>query len=288
MTDLQRTEFEILKEIVRVCDELELTYFLVCGSALGAAKYKGFIPWDDDVDVALPREDYRVFCEKAQSMLPEHLFLQNHRTDPFYPLIFSKVRNSNTTFVEKSYGGLNINHGIYVDVFPLDGYPEEIHLQDKLEKEKHRYIMARLCCINVPRTWKTALLVAWQKLCGIHRNPAKIVSRVEDHLSQYSTDESKLWCNHGNWQKKLEYAPREQYGEGQWAEFEGLRVRIPEKIDAYLTQKYGSWRDDPPKSDMEGHHYNYICDTERSYKEYVVKISERKIRLKTEHSAEKV
>jgi lipopolysaccharide cholinephosphotransferase len=59
---LQKAEFEILCEFVRICDELKLTYFLVCGTALGAVKYGGFIPWDDDVDVALPRKDYEIFC----------------------------------------------------------------------------------------------------------------------------------------------------------------------------------------------------------------------------------
>lgn len=280
MTDLQRIEFKMLKEFVRICDELELTYFLVCGSALGAAKYKGFIPWDDDVDVALPRADYEIFCKKAQEMLPEHLFLQNSDTDKYYPLIFSKIRNNGTTFVEKPYAKTNINHGIYIDVFPLDGYPEDVKLQEKVEKEKHRYNMTRLCCLNVPRTWKTALLVAWQKLCRVHRNPAKFVARLEKCITKYTTDNSAMWCNHGNWQGTREYAPREQYGNGIWAEFEGLRVRIPEKIDEYLTQKYGDWRSDPPKSEMVGHHYHYICDTERSYQEYVLKSSKRKIQFK--------
>jgi lipopolysaccharide cholinephosphotransferase len=72
MNKLQSLEFDMLKEFVRICDDLGLKYYLVCGSALGAAKYGGFIPWDDDVDEALPRPDYEIFCEKAQSMLPDH------------------------------------------------------------------------------------------------------------------------------------------------------------------------------------------------------------------------
>lgn len=284
MTDLQRTEWKILKEFVRICDELELTYFLVCGSALGAVKYKGFIPWDDDIDVALPREDYEIFCQKAQAMLPKYLFLQNHHTDKYYPLIFSKIRNNNTTFIEKSYAGTNINHGIYIDVFPIDGYPRDGKSQDCLEKEKKHYLLTRLCCLNVPRTWKTRLLVGLQKLCGVHKNPSKFVNRFEQHLKQYSTSQANIWCNHGNWQGKLEYAPREQYGQGIWAEFEGLRVRIPQKIDDYLTQKYGDWRSDPPKIEMNGHHYYEICDTEHSYQEYIIKSSKHKVRFKKDLS----
>ena len=271
MTELQKIEFDILKEFVRICEELNLTYFLVCGSALGAAKYKGFIPWDDDIDVALPREDYEIFCERAQGLLPKHMFLQNHHTDKKFPLIFSKIRNSNTTFIEKSLAKLDINHGIYIDVFPLDGYPEDVQLQILLEKEKRRYDLMRLCCLNVSRTWRTRLLIVVQKICGVHRRPSRFVSRVEQHIKQYTPKDSNIWCNHGNWQGKLEYASREQYGEGIFAEFEGIRVRIPEKIDEYLTQKYGKWQEDPPKNEMEGHHYYYVCDTEHSYKGYTVK-----------------
>ena len=70
MTELQRTEFEILKSVIRICDENDIEYYLVCGSALGAVKYQGFIPWDDDVDIGIFREDYTKFCEIAQSELP--------------------------------------------------------------------------------------------------------------------------------------------------------------------------------------------------------------------------
>lgn len=280
MNDLQRTEFEILKEFVYICEKLELTYFLVCGSALGAAKYKGFIPWDDDIDVALPREDYEFFCKNAQKLLSGHLFLQNYHTDQHFPMIFSKIRNSNTTFIEKSHSKTNINHGVYIDVFPLDGYPKEKERQECLEKEKRYYNLMRLCCLDVPRTWKTNLLVFMQKMFGVHKKPSKFVSRLERHIKQYSTDDSDLWCNHGNWQGKLEYAPRWQYGEGRFAEFEGLRVRIPEKIDEYLVQKYGDWKSDPPVCKQEGHHYCLICDTEHSYKEYIVKESKHTVRFK--------
>ena len=91
MTELQSVEFSLLKSFVNICDELGLTYYLVCGSALGAVKYSGFIPWDDDIDVALPRNDYELFCEKAPALLPAGYFLQNHKTDKNYPRIYSKI-----------------------------------------------------------------------------------------------------------------------------------------------------------------------------------------------------
>ena len=269
MTELQKKELEILREFIRVCDELNLTYFLVCGSALGAEKYAGFIPWDDDIDVGMPREDYVVFCEKAQELLPPHLFLQNHKTDREYPLIFSKIRNSNTTFIETSLSKRKINHGIYIDVFPLDGYPSKESLICKVELVKKIYALARLSCLEFDQTWKTKIFVSLLKLFQVHKNFYKVVDFVEREISKYSNNESLILCNHGNWQGKLEYAPIDQYGKGKYANFEGVRVRIPVKINEYLTQKYGDWRNDLPDDQKEGHHYHQICDCHRSYVEYM-------------------
>ena len=170
MTDLQKAELAILKEFIRICDSLHLTYYLVCGTALGAAKYSGFIPWDDDIDVALPREDYEVFCAKAQEMLPSYLFLQNYKTDPRYPLFFSKIRDSRTTYIEKSFAHLPIHHGVYIDVFPLDGYPDDCEQQKKVEKAKRKYHLKRLCCISFQKTWKVSLLVAAQRGLRMHKH----------------------------------------------------------------------------------------------------------------------
>ena len=79
MNDLQKVEFELLKVFIETCEKLNLNYFLVCGSALGAVRHGGFIPWDDDMDVGMYREDYNKFMELAPALLPEGLFLQNYR-----------------------------------------------------------------------------------------------------------------------------------------------------------------------------------------------------------------
>ena len=135
MTELQQIEKNILACALEIVDRLHLTYFLVCGSALGAVKYNGFIPWDDDIDIAMPRKDYTAFCEKAGELLPPHLFLQNCHTEKNFPYIFSKIRDSRTTYIEKGMAGLDINHGVYIDVFPLDGYPVELKEQRWLENK---------------------------------------------------------------------------------------------------------------------------------------------------------
>ena len=270
MTDLQKIEFDMLREFANICDKLGLTYYLVCGSALGVAKYNGFIPWDDDVDVALLRPDYEIFCDKAQSLLPPHLFLQNHMTDSRYPYLFSKLRNSETTFIESGLTWLDMNHGVYIDIFPIDGYPATIPEQQKLEKRKRILKLQCLSAVkpNANMRWMTRAFLRAERLCGCHKRTAKTLAKLTCLLSAYRPESSDIWCNHGNWQGKLEYAPREQYGNGTWATFEGLRVRIPEQYDAYLTQKYGDWRADLPKEQQVGHHYAEIIDVERPYTHY--------------------
>lgn len=269
MNELQQKEFEILKCFIQICEKLNLTYYLVCGSALGAVKYKGFIPWDDDVDVALPREDYEIFCEKAGEFLPNGLFLQTYKTDKAYPSIFAKIRNSNTAYFEKTIAKLPINHGVYIDVFPLDGYPEDKKLQKNLEIKKEYYKLLISSVFESDCSFKVKVLRKIFRFFGVHKRTAKILAKYEKMISAYPTENSELICNHGNWQGKLEYAPKEHYGMGASASFEGLQVRIPEKYDEYLAQKYGDWRADIPADEQVGHHLYSLLDLNKSYTEYI-------------------
>lgn len=280
MTGLQKVEFEMLQEAIRICDELQLNYYLVCGSALGAAKYHGFIPWDDDVDIGLFREDYDAFISKAQERLPMHLFLQNHMTDPQCPHIFSKIRNNDTTYIEKSVSHLNIHHGVYIDVFPLDGYPKDAKAQTALERKKIECQKKISCVFTFQRSLKGKCGMWYRRARGYHKKTADILEDYIHAVSQNSPYESELICNHGNWQGKLEYAPREQYGEGAWAEFEGLKVRIPEKCDEYLTQKYGDWRADLPPEQQVGHHFAEVIDLNRPYTDYIEHLKSGNICIK--------
>lgn len=269
MTPLQQKEFELLKLFVQLCNRLELRYYLVCGTALGAVKYGGFIPWDDDVDVAMPRKDYEIFLEKAPALLPEGIFLQNYRTDPAFPQIFSKLRNSNTTYIEKSAAKLPINHGIYIDIFPLDGYPEEHCRQLWLEMRKKFYLHALGTAFAEPAPMKSRIIFWMKRIMGFHRHSQKFAEKYDQMIRGYTPENSDRWCNHGNWQGTKEYAPREQYGEGADFLFEGLPVRVPEQYSEYLTQKYGNYAQDPPEQEQVGHHYHEVCDINLPYTYYV-------------------
>ncbi len=269
MTELQETELDLLQYFVEICDKLKLKYFLVCGSALGAVKYDGFIPWDDDIDVALKREDYEIFCAHAQSMLPKNIFLQNYKTESTFPHIYSKLRNSDTTYIETSAKKLDINHGIYIDIFPLDGYPRNKFTQIIFELKKRIFESMILSAYDVRRTGKSYILYKIYKLLGVQSHTRTIASRYDRMIKKYKVENSTVIANHGNWQGKLEYAPREQYGAGSMKKFEFLEVRVPEKYDEYLTQKYGDWMKELPDEQKVGHHYYIACNTKIPYTKFI-------------------
>ena len=264
MNELQQTEFALLKMFDQVCAKLGLKYFLVCGSALGAAKYQGFIPWDDDIDVALYRSDYEIFCECAAALLPAHVFVQNFHTDPGFPAIYSKLRDLTAPYVEKSARNLPIRHGVFIDVFPLDGYPDGWLARRRLECRKRIYKHALAAAFCLDRSGGAQLLYLANWVLGTPKRTAQIAQKYTDLICRYPARTSGVLCNHGNWQGILDYAPGEQYGDGVWTMFEGLPVRIPARYDQYLTQKYGDWRSDPPPEQQKGHHDNAACVPERA------------------------
>lgn len=269
MNPLQQAEFELLQAFVVVCEKLDLRYYLVCGSALGAMKYQGFIPWDDDVDVALPREDYERFLEEAKDLLPEHIFIQNYKTDPYFPHVYTKLRNSNTTFIEEAAAHLSINHGVYIDVFPLDGYPKGKWRGKTFELRKKLYTWQQYCALRGDKNPKVRFRNQIFRLLGYHKRTAKTLGKLDRFYSRYPAETSAVWCNHGNWQRSLEYASRIQYGDGVYVTFEGLRVRVPEQYDMYLTQKYGDWRAELPAEKQVSHHLWLVCDVDVPYTHYV-------------------
>lgn len=271
MNELQKTELEMLTIFTEICETLRLHWFVVCGTALGAVKYGGFIPWDDDIDVALPREDYEIFLREAPKLLPGHIFLQNYHSDPAFPHIYSKLRNSNTTYIEAGAAHLDMHHGVYIDVFPLDGYPGDPREARRFERKKKVYSWMQYCALRDGRKLRVRLR-NWAFRClGFHRRTAKTLARMESLYCRYPARDSNIWCNQGNWQGKREYAPKGQYGDGLWLTFEGLPVRVPADFDAYLTQKYGNWRQEPPKTEQVGSHRALVCDLNRPYTDYAAR-----------------
>ncbi len=124
LNQLHDTLFEILEEIIRVCDILKIEYFAIGGSAIGVYFWKDIIPWDDDMDIGMARDNYNRFLKEAPAVLKPEFFLAWYGSDPETPFYFAKLRKRNTLFMEEACRKLNMNQGIYVDVFPFDKVPK--------------------------------------------------------------------------------------------------------------------------------------------------------------------
>lgn len=114
---------QILCATDKICTEHHLTYWLEGGTLLGAVRHHGFIPWDDDMDISMPRKDYEQFLKIAPQLLPKDLFLQTQQSDPQYKLPIAKIRKRGTLLIETGEtGNENYCHGIFIDIIPNDYY----------------------------------------------------------------------------------------------------------------------------------------------------------------------
>lgn len=268
MNDVQRKVFGMFKQFSDICNKLDLKYFLVNGSALGAKKYGGFISWDDDLDVAMPRKDYEIFLAKAAEYLPDNMFLQNYRTDPAFPFVYSKLRDLDTTFIEESVKNIDMNHGIYMDIFPLDSCNSESGIFSKIKAFRIKILnWFHFCALDDKSSFKIRVRNSVLRALGFHKRTAESLRKIEKLVSD-SSDDTVYLCNYSDRQGKGRIL-REWYGEGTKAEFEGIQVVIPEKIDDYLTKKYGEWRRELPESEQKSHHKAFLCDTEKPFTEFV-------------------
>lgn len=123
LRELQLSELEILKVFKSLCEKYHLKYYLTAGTLLGAVRHGGFIPWDDDIDVAMPRDDYDRFAAICKTDLPNIFFYQSTETDPNFPYFFSKIRRNGTEVYEPHLDKVDIHKGHYIDIFPMDICP---------------------------------------------------------------------------------------------------------------------------------------------------------------------
>lgn len=267
MKPLQRVQLEMLKVVVGFCEQHALRWFLLGGSALGAVRHKGFIPWDDDIDVGLPRPDYDRLLEILKRDLQAPFFLQTRETDLEYPLHFAKVRNSATTFIQSNMAHLRMNHGIGIDLFPLDGYPSStgrITFWFILFKVMRGMLMHKYGIRSDKR------VVRWgMKLVSLPFTTRFLHAAVEWCVRRTDYESSEMIHNWwGAWGIK-EVMPKRVFGEGRQVPFESLICRIPTDFESYLSRIYGEYMKLPPEDKRVSHHVSDVIDCEKSYCEYL-------------------
>lgn len=243
---LQMRELDMLLEVDRICQKYQLRYYLIGGSALGAVRHGGFIPWDDDVDIAIPRHDYERFLGVCSKELSDTYYLQTYKGQPHFPFSYAKVNMHNTTFIEPAWQRLKMHHGVFIDVFPLDGVPERRVFrtaQDILFK------LARRLPVGVSKhiTFWRSLAMDW------------IISRV-------STDKADNWANRVGGPREI--MDRATFGTPRFMEFEGHQLPVPERCEKYLTNMYGNYMELPSPEQRHGHN-PLVVDLHRSYLEYL-------------------
>lgn len=264
---LKKIELSMFADFVKVCNRLNLKYYLLGGTLLGAVRHKGFIPWDDDIDVGMPRKDYDIFMSTGQQLLSEKLFLQNIDTDKKYYLNFAKIRNCETTFVETSYKRHKINHGAYIDIFPLDYFPDDEKKRNAFHR-KNSFYKRRIAAEFYYPKGKTLKFRIATSILRILFPSAKKISQKREHLFK-SVEKSSWLANYcGAWGAR-EIVPEDWYGEGTELCFEGIKVNAPKEYDKWLTQVYGDYMQLPPVEKRKGHHFVEVIDLEKSYREYM-------------------
>lgn len=267
--DVQKIELEILNEFKQICEKENLRYFLFAGTLLGAVRHQGFIPWDDDVDVVMPRKDYDRFLEIAQSKLPDFLFLQTFNTDDKYINNFAKLRNINTTMIENSVKKLEMNHGIYMDIFPLDGIPDNkiirkiyyFHLRSLIRMQSYFYEEDSNYRIKPELMLKRFVV----KKCNEHN----IKLKIDELMRKNDYDKCKCVASLMSNYREKAFFDKKIFKGVCMLPFEGISFACPSGYVELMTQLYGDYLELPPEDKRGMRHNHYIVDTENSFIKYV-------------------
>ena len=271
MTDLQGKLLDMLVWFDHFCRENHLRYYAIGGTLLGAVRHEGFIPWDDDVDVAMPRPDYDRLAQLMGSWIHDDFIMleTENSKDEKYCFPFSKLYNITTTMYENVNTGLK--RGVYVDVFPLDGIGNgeqpDWKWFGKIRRRCQIHV-ARVTGIREGRSFmKNAAAVLAKAVPNRILNNHALRLKICEMCRKYDFDSSD-WAGNllGNWEGR-EIMPREYFGEPTPYRFEGHEILSFEKAEEFLTSLYGNWHELPPEEERGLYHDYISCDPYKSYLE---------------------
>ncbi len=231
---INAVQIRLLRATAKVCETLGIQWFMVHGSLLGTIRNGAFIPYDDDIDIAMKRSDYDRFLKEAPALLEEHYFVQSTASDKNYPLLFAKVRDTRTTYICDTVRHIRMNHGIYIDIFPIDNALKLRGFNRLLEKALHLRVSASLYVENLSLCQKIKRLMVYL-YCPSTRSALKKLNKL--YVSAPINGQVRFTGG-----KSTEMSlPSEWFDCLEKHTFEGMDVWVPAKYDQYLRAIYGDY-----------------------------------------------
>lgn len=257
-------EQEILDVIHKICIDNNLRYSLAYGTLLGAVRHGGFIPWDDDIDIMMPREDYEEFLKIWNDLMPDNYVCQNNHTDCDFPNNFSKIRKNNTTFLQtEQERDKHYHKGIFVDVFPGD------RVADGLISNVLQYIA---CAVNLlyvkGYTSGTRGVIGCIERFMLSFSPktrAIIKNKSEEYIRKWNEKENRKWFFPCTIKSAKEYFPSNLFSDMKSISFCGKEYCCIGDTDEYLRLCYGEYWELPPVEERIWKHHPILIDFERNF-----------------------
>lgn len=248
--EVKKIQLSILKRVTHFCEENDLRYYLCAGTMLGAVRHKGYIPWDDDIDIMMPRPDYEKLLMKFKV---DNLQLHHYNTTDHYYYPFAKIGAEHTRLKE-TLSTQASTMGINIDVFPLDGYPaseEEIQQHLTKIKELKKRLYSKISVVNNRLAWYKKMYI---KAVAYLINGKRTAQKIDEIAKEFDFSSSPnagiaVWGY-----EEREVCPKKVFTSGREIEFEGSFFNGPKDYDTYLTRVYGNYMQLPPKDQRVSHH----------------------------------
>ena len=280
MNALQLEILDIYKVVKKICDDNNLRYFALGGTCIGAIRHRGFIPWDDDMDLIMPRKDYDLFIKIANRELPDHIELFDGSRSLHCDFPFLKVHNSKTTFVSSLVKEFPDSYtGVHVDIMPFDGVPPSgiarKYYTRSIELLNHFSNRRKFGYYAVPEDVRHKLLyrLSLQYFKINHPNHAMNLLKLLVRTCRYDNSRSLIfsWFHHINGM----IFNKTDFEDCVEVPFEDTVVRVPKGYDNYMRTQFGDYMSLPPEHEQVGsHQQGSIVDLHRSYKLYAKDLDE--------------
>jgi lipopolysaccharide cholinephosphotransferase len=241
ITEVQALQLSLMKKLHAFMEEKNIKYYMIAGSALGAVRHKGFIPWDDDIDIGLFREDYEKFLNAAKEFDPRYEII-NHRNAHNCDFCLTRIYIPNTKIDNPVIANTGLDQRLYMDVFPLDNVPDSIDERIAFEKriKKRKSILEKT---DVRNYGNTGIVLFCKSVISFILKPNRniIISSTERLMKMYDSQKTEAVCSLcSQYSFKKQVMLKEIYGTPTMYAFEDTSFYGPEKIDAYLTTLYGA------------------------------------------------